>query len=80
MEQNGGSVISDLIASPYQTLERFGILYDALHDEGESALSAVDAGQLMKTAGVDPEVADNLMKAKSAVMSESRMIKLAGIK
>jgi len=64
MEDEGGTVVTSLISSPLQTFNRLGTLYDALHNPGTTALSGIKPEELIS----------------SFALTESRFIKLAGIK
>jgi hypothetical protein len=51
LAQKGGSVVMALITNPLESFSRLGQLYDALHEEGVTALT--DVGGAVKNLGID---------------------------
>jgi hypothetical protein len=91
-EEKGGFLIGELITNPARTLGRLGELYNALHKEGQRNRDVLSQG--VKSAALDmsnfsandndrqmvAESRNRRLTDQSPVLTESRMLKLAGIK
>jgi len=75
MGANGGEILTMLIDSPVLVFIRLGQLYDALHNEEETGLSSL---KNISAKDAISSIAD--ITIDSIPLSESRFIKLAGIK